>query len=396
MKILFLMISYPDVNQNTNMYTDLVMEFVKHQHQVYVTAPNNNKMHTELINEGGANVLRVKTLKLFNVNPIWKGVANVLLPYQFKNAINQKFRKIKFDVVASPTPPITFMKTVAYIKKRDNAKSYLILRDIFPQNARDLGLIKNPLLFSYFRRQEKQCYKTSDHIGLMSPGNIDYVVNHNPEINKSKLHLLPNWLNMQQHEVSDIDYKAKYGLEGKFIAVFGGNIGVPQKLEFVLELAREYLDDKNIVFLIIGEGTEKKRIKLIVKNQNLSNVIIKDRLPRKDYEELAKQCDIGLVNLSDKFTIPNLPSRTLACFKSRLPILAAVDKNTDYGNFLNEAQAGLCSITGDLKTYKNNFNKLYKDASFRKRLGENGYHYLKEKLSAETAYLKIINELKIT
>jgi len=388
------MISYPDVSQNANIYTDLAMEFVKNKHQVYVAAPNNSKRQTSLKNEGGSNVLRIKTLKLFNVNPISKGFANVLLPHQFKKAIKHYFHGIKFDVVISPTPPISFTKLVSYIKKRDNAKSYLILRDIFPQNAKDLGLIKNPLIFNYFRRQEKLCYKISDHIGCMSPGNIDYVMKHNPEADKSKLHSLPNWLDVKEYKVSDVDYKAKYGLKDKFIAIFGGNIGVPQKLDFLLELAKEFLADQNIVFLIIGNGTEKNRIKTIVKKQNLTNVIVRDRLPRKDYEELVKQCDIGLVNLSDKFTIPNFPSRTLAYFQAKLPVLAAIDKNTDYGKILDEAQAGLWSVTGDLKPYKDNFHKLYGDLSYRKKLGENGYQYLKKNLSAEKTYTRIINKLK--
>ena len=98
MNILFLLISYPDVANNTNMYTDLTEEFRRNNHNVYVVSScfsNGEKLK----NEGNIVVLRVKTGRLFNVNPIIKGLSNLKLPYQFAKSIAKYFDKIKFPLL---------------------------------------------------------------------------------------------------------------------------------------------------------------------------------------------------------------------------------------------------------------------------------------------------------
>jgi glycosyltransferase involved in cell wall biosynthesis len=388
MNVIFLMISYPDISQNTNMYTDLVREFKDNGNDVFVVAPSSSNK-TTLCKEGGINVLRVKTGKLFKVNPIIKGISNLRLPYQFSKSINKYIMGVRFDIIITPTPPITFYSTIKRIKNRDRSKSYLILRDIFPQNAKDLGMINNPILFKYFRKKEKKLYNISDNIGCMSQGNIDFVIKHNPAVDKSKLHLLPNWINVKPFLNSKIDYKEKFGYKEKFIAIYGGNIGKPQGADFIIDLAEQVKELTDVLFLIIGKGTEKDKLKTLVKERNLSNVEIKEYLPRHEYQELVKQCDIGMVNLSANFTIPNIPSRTLAYFEAKLPILAAIDKNTDYGNLLSESNAGFWSITGDVNSYKKNFIKLYNSKTIRTEMGNNGYKYLIENLNVENAYKTI-------
>ena len=383
------MITFPDMRKNSNLYTDLVEEFNNNGHNVFVTTllerKNNKNTFTEKIN--GITILRVKCGDMFNVNLVRKGITTISLPYKFKQAINKYFNHTKFDLVIYPTPPITFAPVVKYIKKRDECKSYLILRDIFPQNARDLGLMNNNLLFNYFRKKEQQLYDLSDYIGCMSQGNIKYVIEHN-NIDEGKLEILYNWKKIGYDTKNDaVDYKKKYGLENKFVTIFGGNIGLPQELEFLLELAREYKNRDDIVFLIIGEGTEKGKMINIIKDEKLYHVVIKNNIRRDDYQNLIKQCDIGLINLSRKFTIPNIPSKTTDYFKAGIPILASTDRNTDYKDLLiKKAKAGLWSETGDLEGYKSNFEKLFNDKKLRKKLGKNGRKFLEENLSVERTY----------
>ena len=295
------------------------------------------------------------------------------------------FSKHRFDLVVTPTPPITFVDIVAWLKKKYPLQSYLILRDIFPQNARDLEMMKNALLFSYFRRQEKKLYRYSDYIGCMSQGNIDYVIKHNPEVNPKKLSLLPNWQKVYPLAEKNEKVKAKYGLAGKYIAIFGGNIGEPQKIENIVALANEYRNNNSIVFLIIGSGTRKKYLEQLVIDYGLNNIIIKDQLPRADYQELVCNADVGLISLNEKFTIPNIPSKTLSYFNAKVPILAAIDANTDYGKILELSGSGLWSVTGDIKKYKDNFDRLYNEPVLRTQMGENGYAYLVRHLTPEMA-----------
>ena len=114
-------------------------------------------------------------------------------------------------------------------------------------------------------------------------------------------------------------------------------MGIAQELDFLMELAKTYRDDDSVRFLLIGEGTEKKRLEQLVRDESLSNVLIKDKIPSRDLAALLSQCDIGLINLNRNFTVPNIPSKTLDYFEARIPILAAIDPATDYGRLLDEA-----------------------------------------------------------
>ena len=387
------MLVYHDVRTGTGrgFYSDLVGRIADLGHDVTVVAPGADG-DFGLREEGGLRVLRVKTGKMFGVNKIVKGINNLRLPGCLQSAIDQNFNNESFDWIVSPTPPITLAPLVKNLKRRFGCKSYLILRDIFPQNARDLGLIKNSLIFNFFRRKEKLLYKLSDLIGCMSQGNVEYVMRHNPEVDQSKLTLLPNWIGCDQDELARVDsavIKARFGLGGKFVALFGGNFGKPQKIEAILELAASVKSTHpDIAFLMIGKGTEKARVANLVAEQKLTNVVLKDRLPLDDYLLLAAACDAGMVNLSEKFTIPNIPSRTLAYWASGLPVLASVDANTDLGAMLESAQAGLWSVTGDLKSYRDNLLNLYNDSDTRLQMGENGRqaicdHYATEIVATE-------------
>ena len=255
-------------------------------------------------------------------------------------------------------------------------------------------MISNKLIFSFFRKKEKQIYAMADAIGCMSQGNIDYIRKHNHEVAPQKLHLLPNWGTTASYTEPTGIIKQKYGLQGKFIAIFGGNIGMPQQLEFVLELAERKKENLQIVFLIIGDGTERKRLEIFANEKKLDNVIFKNTIPHEDYNELVKECEIGLICLNKRFTIPNIPSKTLSYFNAKIPILAAVDKNTDYGKILEEANAGLWSVTGDMEAYERNFDRLYNSEKLRKEMGKNGYDYMSKHFTTAIAYNTILSKLK--
>lgn len=394
MRVLILQIIFAHPDQHSNLYTDLVLEFLDQGHEVYVATLLERRAGTETYVEDvrGAKVLHVACGNLLGVGLIQKGLTLLSLPRRFMAAIRKHFAGIQFDLVLYPTPPITFGPIVSRLKREQGCKTYLILRDIFPQNARDLGMIRDPVTFHFFRRKERRLYAISDRIGCMSQGNIDYVLKHNPDVLPAKLEILHNW-GKAPDEASATrrqSIRAKYGLENKFVAVFGGNIGYAQELEFLLELAALYRERPEIVFVIIGKGTRADRIARLIQERSLSNVVIRDFVPREDYNQLLQACDVGLINLDRRFTIPNIPSKTLSYFAAGLPVLAAVDRHTDYGTLLDECQAGLWSVTGDLPAYQRNFEKLLNDSALRQQMGANGYKALREKFSVEQAYRTIV------
>ncbi|MBT8185876.1 MAG: glycosyltransferase family 4 protein, partial [Eudoraea sp.] len=260
-------------------------------------------------------------------------------------------------------------------------------------NAVDLKMMrKGSLIYRYFRNMEKKLYRISDSIGCMSPGNIEFVIRHNPEVEQKKLHLLPNWAAyypmLTAEQVSKIRYD--YGLKDKFIVMFGGNIGKPQKMENVVALAKACKDFEDIFFLIIGGGTEKEHLENLLEQEQLKNIRLQGFLSKKEYAEVLQIADVGLISLSEEFTIPNYPSKSIAYFNAKKPILASVDLNTDFGKQMEEIGAGLWAEAGKTAKLKELLLHLYKNPDLREEMGEKGHSYMVDNLLTSKAYQTII------
>jgi len=395
MRVLYLGLAVPDMNEYHNMFTDMMVEFKKNGHEIVIVGPTVDDSKIGLQIEDDIQVLRVPTMKLFGVGKFQKGLANILLPYQYKKALRKSGIDLNFDLVMMPTPPITLVNAAAWIKKKYGAKFYLILRDIFPQNAVDLKMMgEGGIIFNYFRKKEIQMYKSADSIGCMSQGNIDFVAKQNPQMDHSKLHLLPNWSRLLPLSSSEkvLDIKKKHGLEDKFVVLFGGNIGRPQKMENIVALASKCQDIKDMFFLIIGYGNEKEALRDLIASKNLKNIKLMDSLSRDDYFDTLQIAEVGLISLSEEFTIPNIPSKALVYYNTKKPILAAIDTNTDFGQILEENKCGVWAASSDTSALKEKLLDLYNHPEKRAQMGQNGYDYLEKELLTHMAYKTIIEK----
>ena len=198
MNILFLkLLDFDSIDERT-IYTDLLREFATHGHNVYAISPveRRKKRNTYVISSEKVTILKLKIGNTQKTNILEKGISTLSIENQFIAGIKKYFKNIKFDLVLYSTPPITFCNAVEYIKKRDNAKTYLLLKDIFPQNALDLEMMSEKGLksffYKFFRKKEKKLYQISDYIGCMSQANVDYVIQHNPEVNPAIVRICPN------------------------------------------------------------------------------------------------------------------------------------------------------------------------------------------------------------
>lgn len=375
------------------MYTTLVEEFVNHGHDVVVLAPGNTKTLVSV--EKSIEVLRVQTLPIKNVPNYLKGISNLLLPYQYAAALNKFYKEKNFDLIIIPTPPITLVDLAAKLKKKFNASLYLVLRDIFPQNAVDLGFMKKGgILYNFFRSKEKKLYKEADFIGCMSEGNIDYVLKHNNFVNPSKLHELKNFQKPYKSTDNSRQFlKEKYKLNNKFVVVFGGNMGKPQQLENVLTLAQAAMAYPDIVFLLLGEGVQMNRISGLIEKQNISNIYLNSTIPKQEYQDLISICDIGLISLNQDFTIPNIPSKALDYLNVGLPILASLDKATDFGSILDRYNLGLWVHATQPEELIEKLLNLYHNKELRETMGKNGKAYFNKYLLPDIAYNTIIQQV---
>jgi glycosyltransferase involved in cell wall biosynthesis len=169
------------------------------------------------------------------------------------------------------------------------------------------------------------------------------------------------------------------------VALYGGNLGVPQGLDFLLQIFEANRHRTDLHFLLVGRGTERQRLAEAIATKGLTHVTLLSELPRLDYEALARECDIGLICLDPRFTIPNFPSRVLSYFEIRMPVLAALDRATDFGAMLDQAQAGLWCHAGDLATFQDHLDRLASDPALRARMGTAGRRYLEAHFTSRQA-----------
>ncbi len=386
------LINYRSIN------TDLLREFQKNGHAVHVISPSEKRkgLPSRVINENGAIILKPVIGNIQKTNLIEKGISTLTIGHKLIKTIKNELSDVKIDLILYCTPPITFLSVIEYVKTRDGARTYLLLKDIFPQNAVDLGMMTTTgikgVLYRHFRRQEKKLYKVSDRIGCMSPANVEYVIRHNPEVDPDIVEVCPNAIDVIDKSV-DSDTKEKirdkYGIpQDKTVFVYGGNLGKPQGIPFLIECLRACETLDNIFFLIVGDGTEYHLIQDYVNSNKPQNVKLLKRLPKEDYDNMVGACDVGMIFLDHRFTIPNFPSRILSYMSAKLPVLACTDVNTDIGKVIVDGHFGWwceSSSSGDL------FDTICRiENEDFSQLSENGFELLKNRYSVEIAYEIIV------
>ena len=345
------------------------------------------------------HILFLKTGNIQKTNVIEKGISTLLIEYQITSAIRHYFAKEKFDLVLYATPPITLVDPIRYVKKRDGARTYLMLKDIFPQNAIDLEMMSTTgikgLLYKYFRAKEKDLYAVSDKIGCMSRANVDYVLKHNPEIPKEKVEICPNSVEIVDQRITEeerAELRKKYDLPlDKTIFVYGGNLGKPQGIPFLIDCLRAEKGNEKAYFLIVGDGTEYGTLQNFVETEKPTNVKLMQAIPKEDYDRLVAACDVGMIFLDHRFTIPNFPSRLLSYMQAGLPVLACTDPNTDIERVITKGGFGWWCESDNVEAFtKIVISAVNTDTTEQKKNAEKDMvdHY-----SVETAYERIIESV---
>lgn len=399
MKILFLSLSdYRTLNTH-GLYSDLLREFIKNGHEVYMISPveRRKKEKTHIIIEPHAQLLKLQIGNMQKTNIFEKAISMLTIESQIISGIKKYYSDIKFDLILYATPPITFYRAIKYVKKRDNAKTYLLLKDIFPQNAVDLGIMQirgiKCVLYKYFRKKEKQLYAISDKIGCMSQANVDYVITHNPEILANKVEICPNCIeirDMQLTEEERVSIRDKYNIpQDKKVFVYGGNLGKPQGISFLIECLKPQENNEDAFFLIVGNGTEFGKLQDYFESIKPKNMKLMRSLPKDDYDKMIAACDIGLIFLDYRFTIPNFPSRLLSYMQAKIPVLAVTDTNTDIGKVIVDGGFGWWCESDDVEDFCKIILSILNDNTV---LGEKAFLYLKENYSVKRAYEIIMKD----
>lgn len=398
MRILIITDSYPpEIRSASHLMQELALAWAKKGNDVWVITSyprynlvNPEKKFSRVSKENGVTIVRVKTLPHHKVNFIMRGIAQLALPYLFSGG----FRFIqKPDVVYVHIPPLTLGKIAQKAKKTFHAKYILNVHDIFPQNAVDLNILQvkkipfsRNILKVFFELMERRVYGGADHIAVPSEGHKKFLVEKR-KIAVEKISVVYHWTDFHPFEtaVATGTYRKKFGIsEESFVFLFGGVLGPAQGIDFVLSVAQK-IQEKNIVFLFVGDGTEKKSLQEKVKELGLVNILFTDFVSKEEYPSLMKEMNAGLVCLSQKNKTPIFPAKIAPFMAASLPVFALVNKESIQSTLIQEARCGVVMLAEQSEEVARVVITFVEQKEKLKEMGENGRMFAVKNLQSENA-----------
>ena len=334
------------------------------------------------------NVLYFRSGEIKNTGKIKRAINETLLSWQAWQAGKEFFKKNHFDGIISYSPSIFWGGLVGKLCALWKCKSYLILRDIFPQWTVDNGLMSNKSpVYWYFKFFESVNYKFASKIGVMSPSNLQFFVNQGT--NTSKFEVLFNWSALPALPSKASAYREKLNLKDQIVFFYGGNIGHAQKMMNLINLAKQFKAFPNAHFLFVGKGDEVELVLSKKEEYDLDNLSYLPSVDQVTYFEMLNEFDVGLFSLHPDHKTHNFPGKLLGYLAYQKPILGCVNKGNDLKEIVNEANAGVVVNSDDEEELFKAAMNLFESKERRKKMGQNGRKLLMEKFSVESACKQI-------
>ncbi|EGH1078213.1 glycosyltransferase family 4 protein, partial [Escherichia coli] len=308
--------------------------------------------------------------------------------------LSSEIKRKKIDGVIYYSPSIFFGAFVKKIKKYWKCKSYLILRDSFPQWLVDQRIIRrNGMLEKYFRFFEKKNYTAANYIGVMSSKNKELFTLQYPHY--KNVDVLYNWADLNStQDVSPSDILERLSLADKVIFFYGGNIGHAQDMANLMRLAIGMRTINYVHFLFVGQGDEVELVKKTIAENALENCTYLPAISQSEYKSILKVVHVGLFSLAKNHSVHNFPGKLLGYMANKLPILGSVNEGNDLMQVLIGAKAGYVHVNGYDAELLQSAIKLATEEKLRNELGENGHSLLEKTFSTQSAVENILLRLK--
>ena len=394
MRILILVDCYlPIYKSGAKQIHDLSGEFLRHGHEVTVlTTTHEISQDLEVSMQSGVRVARVKTPQIKGVSNLRRGFHEIRISALVWRKAGGFLSRHPADLIVFYSPTIFWGALVSRLKAMWHCRTYLILRDIFPEWAVDAGILKRGVTYRFFRKKEIEQYGAADIIGVQSEGDLAYF-GRNFGVGRFQLEVLFNWTKLEESNPPKTEIRLRLGLVNKIVFFFGGNVGIAQDIDNLLRLAASLAGDSRIFFLIVGEGSEARRLKATIAERRLTNIRMLPPVEQREYISMVSEFDVGLISLDRRLKNHNIPGKLLSYFYWGLPVLASINAGSDLFALLDGNQAGICVANGDDEGLRAAALRLANDPELRRRMGRNGRLLLEEKFSVESAAQQILQHL---
>ena len=394
MKIALVCVHYPPLRSSCAIQMrDLAQELLQQGHEPIVVVPADNlnmACDSELLD--GVQVFRLAAFKTIDVSFFRRAINEMLLPFTMLYGLRKSnFPITKLDAVVWYSPTIFFGPLVSALKRSSKCPSYLILRDIFPEWALDLGILRKGPVYYLFKLVARYQYSVADTIGVQTSANLKYLEYWNKKSNR-KLEVLNNWLADAPKQGTSISID-NTTLKGRKIFVYVGNMGIAQGMDVLVDLAECLSCRHDIGFLFVGRGTEVERLQESVVTRRLHNVIFFDEIDSREVPSLLDQCHIGLVALHPKHQSHNIPGKFLTYLQAGIPVLARINPDTDLVNIINEEDVGKVYVGDDVEEFKNIAEHLVRNDFELQYMSINCLSLYKRSFTSNNAATQVVSSL---
>jgi len=319
---------------------DLSLEFVTQGHEVtvLVAAPELKENWRQDVWKG-VRIVRLKCPKTKDVAYVRRTLGEFLMPYaMLRNLRKSPLASEHWDGVVWYSPTIFLGPLAKALKLNSKCRSYLIIRDIFPEWAVDMGLMSKGLPYRFFKAIANHQYAVADVIGIQAPGNRAYFGDWSAKAGR-RVEVLQNWLAQAPDSGCSLSV-ARMALAGRKIFVYAGNMGVAQGMGVLLDLAESLHDRTDIGFLFVGRGSDAQRLRTNASARGLDNVVFFDEIDPDEIPGLYAQCHVGLVALDPRHKTHNIPGKFLSYMQCGLPVLASINPGNDLVELIEREQVG--------------------------------------------------------
>lgn len=373
---------------------DLSREFVRQGHSLTVMLPAADLEESWTLEKmDGVQILRLKAPKTKDINYVRRTVAELLMPFAMrKNLSKSPLSAVKWDGVVWYAPSIFHGPLAKTLKSANNARGYLIIRDIFPDWAADMGLMGRGVPFWFFKSVANYQYSVADVIGVQTTGNAVYFDQWSTGSGR-RLEVLQNWLADAPVGYCSIDVSLT-PLAGRKIFVYAGNMGVAQGMSVLIDLAERLESRDDIGFLFVGRGSNAQYLASEVRRRELGNVLFLDEIEPDEIPGLYAQCDVGIVALHHDHKTHNIPGKFLTYMQSGLPVLATINPGNDLAAIISNENVGLVSTDGSVETLQRLTEELADDSRSRQNISARCRALYKRQFSPEIAVEQIIAALE--
>jgi glycosyltransferase involved in cell wall biosynthesis len=319
---------------------DLAQELAAQGHEPTVLVPASGlATKWEIARDGPVQVLRLRAPRTKDITRVRRAVAEFVLPYSMSYGLSvSPLANTRWDGVIWYSPTIFFGAFVRRLKAAGDCKSYLILRDLFPDWAVDTGVMRKGLAYGLLKLVQQYQYSVADVIGVQTPGNLRYLRSW---VNRTghRVEVLYNWL-AEAPLASVPSFLETTRLRGRTLFVYAGNMGPAQDVDAVLSLALKLEQYSDLGFLFVGRGTEAERLRARAEKLELENVEFHDEIEPSEVPGLLSKCHVGIVALDPRHRTHNIPGKFLTYMYAGLPVLARINPGNDLEALINNEGVG--------------------------------------------------------